>query len=58
MAIRKDSSLRTFYSRLAARIGAKRAIVAVARKLTGRARAVFRKGEEYRAELTQSAIAA
>jgi transposase len=48
VAIRHDAGLRLFYSRLAARAGGKRAIVAVARKLIGRARATFRTGELYR----------
>ena len=48
VAIRKDSGLRGYYSQLAARAGGKKAIVAVARKLIGRARAVLRSKEEYR----------
>jgi transposase len=48
VAIRNDVGLKRYYSRLAARAGGKRAIVAVARKLIGRARAVFRTGEFYR----------
>jgi transposase len=48
VAIRKDSGLRKFNSQLAARSGGKKAIVAVARKLIGRARAVLRSKEEYR----------
>jgi len=48
VAIRNDIGLKLYYSRLAARAGGKRAIVAVARKLIGRARAVFRTGEIYR----------
>lgn len=50
VAIRKDGNLRKFYSQLAVRAGGNRAIVAVARKLVGRARAVFRTGELYRKE--------
>lgn len=46
-AIRKDPDLRAQFERIAARAGKKRAIVAVARKLVGRARAVFRKKEDY-----------
>ncbi len=46
-AIRKDSALREFFDRLYPRTGKKRAIVAVARKLIGRIRAVFQKGEMY-----------
>lgn len=48
VAIRKDSGLRMYYSQLAARAGGKKAIVAVARKLIGRARAVLRSREGYR----------
>lgn len=46
-AIGKDSVLREFFDRLYPRTGKKRAIVAVARKLIGRIRAAFRKGEMY-----------
>lgn len=46
-AIRKDPDLRQFFERLHPRTGKKRAIVAVARKLIGRIRAAFRKGELY-----------
>lgn len=55
VAIRKDLNLRGYYSRLAARTGSKRAIIAVARKLIGRARAVFRTGELYRIEEAMAA---
>jgi len=41
-AIAKDSELAAFYRRLLPRTGAKRAIVAVARKLIGRIRGAFR----------------
>ena len=46
-AIRQDPSLARFYQKVSGRAGAKRAIVAVARKLIGRVRAAFCKGELY-----------
>lgn len=46
-AIRFDNDLRETYERISSRAGVKRAIVAVARKLIGRIRACFRKGELY-----------
>lgn len=46
-AIRQDPALARFYQRVSGRAGAKRAIVAVARKLIGRIRAAFCKGELY-----------
>jgi transposase len=53
-AIRKDPSLAQFYERLCPRTGKKRAIVAVARKLIGRIRAAFRKGEPYQTNYAMS----
>jgi transposase len=47
-AIKKDPALEQIYRRIATRAGAKRAIVAIARKLTGRIRACFRKAEGYK----------
>lgn len=47
VAIRKDAALREVFDRIAARAGKKRAIVAIARKLIGHARALFRKQESY-----------
>jgi transposase len=47
VAIKYDKSLRDIFERIAKRAGRKRAIVAVARRLIGRLRACFRKGEEY-----------
>lgn len=47
VAIRKDSVLKKVFLRIARRAGKKRAIVAVARKLIGRARAVILRGEPY-----------
>lgn len=46
-AIEKDPSLGEFFNSLFPRTGKTKAIVAVARKLIGRIRAAFRKGEEY-----------
>lgn len=46
-ALPKDPDLQQFYQRLTARVGAKRAIVAVARKLIGKLRAAFRTGQLY-----------
>ena len=46
-AIGKDPALGSFFERLYPRIGRKRAIIAVARKLIGKVRAAFRKGETY-----------
>jgi len=46
-AIRKDPTLTRFYQKVCAHAGSKRAIVAVARKLIGRVRAAFCKGELY-----------
>ena len=43
----KDPDLESYYEQLSARVGGKRAIVAVARKLIGRIRAALRKGELY-----------
>ena len=46
-AISIDRELKTFFESLYPRTGKKKAIVAVARKLIGRIRAAFRKGELY-----------
>ena len=46
--IEKDTSLAICFERLYPRIGKKRAIVAIARKLIGRIRAAFQHGETYR----------
>jgi transposase len=54
-AIRKDPSLAEAYHRIALRAGGKRAIVAIARKLVGRARALFRTKEKYRCEVKVAA---
>lgn len=54
-AIRKDPALKAQFERIAVRAGKKRAIVAVARKLVGRARAVFRKKEHYRLSYNNAA---
>lgn len=50
VAIRHDKELQIIYERIAAKSGAKRAIVAVARRLIGRIRACFRTGELYEAQ--------
>ena len=47
VAIRTDPALRKSYSKIAAGKNGKKAIVAIARKLIGRARALFRKGCDY-----------
>ena len=49
-AIRQDPALARFYQQVCSRAGSKRAIVAVARKLIGRVRAAFCKGELYQIE--------
>jgi transposase len=46
-AIDRDRALADFFNRLFPRTGKTRAIVAVARKLIGRIRAAFQKGEQY-----------
>lgn len=50
VAIRKDASLKKVFDRISSRAGAKRAIVAVARRLIGRIRACFRDGCLYEIE--------
>ena len=47
VAIRRDAGLARDFSRISLRAGKKRAIVAIARKLVGRARALFRKNQLY-----------
>jgi transposase len=47
IAIKEDPKLREDFERIALKRGKKRAIVAIARKLIGRIRACFRKGENY-----------
>jgi transposase len=56
-AIRKDAGLRSVYDRIAARAGGKKAIIAVAKKLIGRARAIFKTGEVYDIETSIKAAA-
>ncbi len=46
-AIAIDPSLREVYDRLAAKVGGKRAIVGIARRLIGRIRACFKKEALY-----------
>lgn len=47
VAIKYDKELLDAYERISKRAGCKRAIVAIARKLIGKIRACFRKGEKY-----------
>lgn len=47
-AIRHDLELRTVFERIAIKAGRKRAIIAIARRLIGRIRACFAKGELYK----------
>jgi transposase len=53
VAIRHDKELQSIYERIAAKSGAKRAIVAVARRLIGRVRACFRTGEIFKIQETE-----
>lgn len=48
VAVKKDAAMHAVFNRIAAKAGKKRAIVAIARKLIGRARAVVMKKENYR----------
>lgn len=50
VAIRNDKGLQAIYERIAEKSGAKRAIVAIARRLIGRIRACFRTGEVYQTQ--------
>jgi transposase len=52
-AIRVDPSLDWIFVRLAAKTGKKRAIIGIARRLIGRIRACFRRGELYRLATNQ-----
>lgn len=54
-AIKKDPGLKATFERISVRAGKKRAIVAIARKLIGRGRAVFRTETKY--DATQSLTA-
>jgi transposase len=47
-AVRLDLSFETIFDRLSARVGCKKAIIGIARRLVGRIRACFRTGELYR----------
>lgn len=53
-AIREDGSLEKIFARLSARVGKKKAIIGVARRLVGRMRACFRTGELYRDQNSNS----
>jgi transposase len=55
MAVRKDKVLSEYFAHLAVRIGKKRAIVAVARKLIGRIRAAFKAGGLYQVAYKKAA---
>lgn len=56
-ALKQDPSLAKHYEQLRGRMEGKRAIVAIARKLIGRIRAAFRKGEQYHISEPDSALA-
>jgi transposase len=56
VAIRYDVSLREIFERISRRAGAKRAIVAIARRLIGRIRACFRKGETYCVQISKKEV--
>ena len=49
-AIKLDNSLKSNYEQLSKRVGGRKAIVGIARKIIGRIRACFRTGELYRIE--------
>lgn len=55
IAIRYNPGLREIFDRISSKAGAKRAIVAVARRLIGKIRACFRKGETYCEQLLEAA---
>jgi hypothetical protein len=54
-AVRKESAIKGFYTKLSERAGKRRAIVAVARKLAGRIRAALRKQEYYKLDCKEAA---
>ncbi|MFN0065932.1 MAG: hypothetical protein ACKVOH_06825 [Chlamydiales bacterium] len=53
-AIRCDSSLEEIFRRLSVKIGKKKAIIGVARRLMGRIHACFRTGELYQIKTQQN----
>jgi transposase len=53
-AVRDDRGLGEIFDRLSARVGKKKAIIGIARRLAGRIRACFRTGELYRIKTSQS----
>jgi transposase len=55
VAIRKDPDLKKSFLRIASRSGKKRAIVAIARKLIGRARSLLKQGVLYELNFNQAA---
>ncbi len=57
-AILKDEALRHIHERISCRAGAKRAIIAVARRIIGRIRACFRKGEIWKLNFEHKLLAA
>lgn len=58
VAIRYNSELADIFDRISRKAGKKRAIVAVARRLIGRIRACFRKGETYSEQILQEGVEA
>jgi transposase len=54
-AVRKDPVMREYYTELSKRVGKRRAIVAVARKLAGRIRAVLMKRDDCKLEYRKAA---
>jgi transposase len=57
-AIGKDEALRHIYERISARTGPRRAIIAIARRIIGRIRACFRKGELWQLNFEQKLASA
>jgi transposase len=55
-AVTLDLSLKEIFERLAAKVGKKRAIVGIARRLAGKIRACFRTGELYRIKQNDNTI--
>jgi transposase len=55
VAIKKDPALKSTFERISIRAGKKRAIVAIARKLIGRVRSLFRNNKLYELNYSQAA---
>jgi len=53
-AIKLDNSLKNSYEQLSHRVGGRKAIVGISRKIIGHIRACFRTGELYRTEIVQN----